>query len=50
MQEWQTDLALGDISDVDKELLRTWNNYVKALKSLDLTTAPDIVWPVIPAA
>lgn len=50
MQEWQTDLALGDISDGDKELLRTWNNYVKALKSLDLTTAPDIAWPVIPAA
>lgn len=49
MQEWQTDLALGEISDADKVLLRTWNSYVKALKALDLSVAPDINWPEIPA-
>lgn len=50
MNEWQNDLALGDISDSDKALLTTWNTYVKALKALDLTTAPDITWPDVPSA
>lgn len=49
MTEWQTDLALGDISDEDMALLRAWNTYVKALKALDLSTAPDIEWPAEPA-
>lgn len=50
MQEWQTDLALGDIGDKDKEMLRNWNKYVKALKALDLNKAPDIFWPEVPLA
>jgi len=50
MNEWQNDLALGDISDSDKALLTTWNTYVKALKALDLSTAPDITWPDVPSA
>lgn len=48
MNEWQNDLALGDISDEDKALLIAWNNYVKALKALDLSTAPNISWPAAP--
>lgn len=50
MNEWQNDLALGDISDADKALLATWNTYVKALKALDVSKAPDITWPDAPSA
>lgn len=47
---WQTELQLGIISDVDKATLITWMNYIKEVKAVDLSTAPDIVWPAAPNA
>lgn len=48
--DWRTELALGIISDEDKATLITWMNYIKAVKAVDLSTAPDIVWPAAPNA
>lgn len=42
---WQSELTLGIISDEDKELLILWLNYIKQLQALDISHAPDIIWP-----
>ncbi len=42
--DWQTELALGNISDDDKASLVKWMNYIKALNTLDFsekTRPPD---------
>ncbi|OVZ81330.1 hypothetical protein CV016_08595 [Yersinia kristensenii] len=44
----QTDLILGIIDDEDTARLVNMKRYVIALKKLDLSTAPDINWPVAP--
>ncbi|RQM37250.1 tail fiber assembly protein [Erwinia psidii] len=46
---WQTELQLGIISDEDKARLIAWMKYIQALNAVDITTAPDIDWPVKPA-
>jgi len=46
---WQTELQLGIISDEDKASLIAWLAYIKALKSVDISTLPNINWPVAPA-
>ncbi|EAW1040260.1 hypothetical protein BJK63_21910 [Salmonella enterica] len=43
--DWRTELALGITSDVDKAKLIAWIEYIKAVKAVDTTTAPDIIWP-----
>lgn len=48
MNEWQNDLLLDEISDVDRLSLKQWNAYVKVLKALDLTKT-DIDWPATPS-
>ncbi|WP_313626152.1 tail fiber assembly protein [Kosakonia sp.] len=45
---WQTELTLGIITDDDKASLITWLAYVKALKVVDCSSAPDISWPEQP--
>ena len=47
--DWKTELALGIISDEDKASLITWINYIKEVKAVDTSTAPDITWPIPPA-
>ncbi len=47
---WQTELQLGIISDDDKASLISWLSYIKELQSVDTDAAPDINWPVAPAA
>lgn len=47
--DWKTELALGIISDEDKASLISWMNYIKAVKAVDTSTAPDITWPTPPA-
>ncbi|HCM6589748.1 TPA: tail fiber assembly protein [Klebsiella quasipneumoniae] len=37
------------LSDVEKVKLNATIDYIDALSSIDTTTAPDIVWPEIPA-
>jgi len=46
---WQTELQLGIISDEDKTSLINWMDYIKAVKAVDTSTAPDIIWPIPPA-
>ncbi|HAS8350182.1 TPA: tail fiber assembly protein [Vibrio vulnificus] len=47
-QLWQTQLALGIITDEDKSSLREWMLYVQEVQAVDTSTAPDIIWPVKP--
>ena len=43
--DWRTELALGIISDDDKASLTSWMQYIKAVKAIDTSLAPDMVWP-----
>ena len=45
---WQTELQLGIISEEDKASLIGWMNYIKALKAVKTSTAPEITWPKQP--
>lgn len=44
----QTQLILGLISENDKALLIDWMNYLKDIQAVDVSTAPDIIWPASP--
>lgn len=46
--DWRTELALGIISDEDKATLIRWMNYIKAVKSTDISSAQDMSWPEEP--
>ncbi|KGQ13681.1 Tail fiber assembly protein from lambdoid prophage e14 [Beauveria bassiana D1-5] len=46
---WQTELQLGIISNEDKASLIAWMKYIKAVKVLNTSTAPDVNWPEKPA-
>jgi len=48
--DWRVELMLGDISDEDKEKLSEWMAYKKTVKAIDISTAPDVIWPEQPAA
>lgn len=50
MSEWKLDLALGLISEEDKQKLIAWRLYVKELDALELDAAPEIEWPTKPEA
>ncbi|CAH6020928.1 Prophage tail fiber assembly protein TfaE [Citrobacter freundii] len=47
--DWKTELALGIISDEDKESLIQWMNYTKKVKAVDTSKAPDITWEKPPS-
>lgn len=47
-QMLQTKLALGRIKDDEKVLLNAWLDYLDELEAVDVSTAPDIIWPVKP--
>lgn len=49
IKDWRVELGLGEISDDDKVSLTAWIVYIKALKAIDTSKAPDITWPDIPA-
>lgn len=49
INEWQSELMIGTITDDDKAQLIKWLAYIKALKAVDTSTAPDITWPEVPA-
>ncbi|MGC0795459.1 tail fiber assembly protein [Pantoea agglomerans] len=52
--DWRTELELGVISDLDRSALVMWMAYIRALKSLDLSSVKDeadynvIAWPESP--
>ena len=41
-------MALGRLSDEDKQSFNEWLDYMDALEAVDTSTAPDITWPEIP--
>ncbi|EOX9201046.1 tail fiber assembly protein [Yersinia enterocolitica] len=45
---WQTKLALGMISDSDKQQLIAWVNYIALLDAVDVLLPQNIEWPVKP--
>ncbi|HHG8789361.1 MULTISPECIES: tail fiber assembly protein [Enterobacteriaceae] len=46
--DWRVELMLGDISEENKKKLSSWMAYKTAVKAVDISTAPDINWPVQP--
>ncbi|HAK8367134.1 TPA: tail fiber assembly protein [Salmonella enterica] len=46
--DWRVELMLGDISEENKKKLSSWMAYKAAVKAVDISTAPDINWPVQP--
>lgn len=48
--DWKTELALGIISDKDKESLIEWMKYIRLLKSIDTSNSPEIEWPNTPSS
>ena len=48
--DWRVALMLGDISDNDKTKLSAWMAYKSEVKAVDISTAPDVTWPVKPGA
>nr|WP_255474519.1 tail fiber assembly protein [Pantoea sp. SJZ147] len=48
--DWRIKMLLGDISDNDKSQLSAWMSYISAVKAVDVSTAPDVSWPVPPVA
>ncbi|MEB2411171.1 tail fiber assembly protein [Enterobacter asburiae] len=48
--DWRVELMLGDITEVNKKKLSSWMAYKTAVKAVDISTAPDINWPVQPEA
>ncbi|HHD7198034.1 TPA: tail fiber assembly protein [Enterobacter kobei] len=48
--QWPSKLALGRLSDADKQSFNEWLDYLDALGAVDTSTAPNITWPVPPAA
>lgn len=45
----QTKLALKRIKPDEEALLIAWLDYLDELEAVDVSTAPDIIWPVKPA-
>ncbi len=46
---WQTKLLLGRISDNEKASLNSWLDYIDAVQDINTSTAPDTIWPPVPA-
>ncbi|MBK0089465.1 tail fiber assembly protein [Erwinia sp. S59] len=47
---WKTKLLMGRALTDDETLgLNNWMDYIDLLSALDVSTAPDIDWPVTPA-
>lgn len=46
---WQTKLLMGrKLTENEMHQLNIWVDYIDAVSVLDLTSAPDIIWPVLP--
>ena len=48
MEDWIIDLQLGVISDDDRAKLLAWRQYVKDVKAVDTSSAPNVIWPDTP--
>lgn len=51
MQDWRTELMLGEISDTNRAKLSAWLAYKNEVKSADVTADPEhVIWPAPPEA
>ncbi|MES3337053.1 tail fiber assembly protein [Enterobacter kobei] len=41
-------MALGRLSDADKQSFNEWLDYLDALGAVDISAAPDVNWPSSP--
>jgi hypothetical protein len=48
-QAWQTQLSLGIITETDRASLTVWMKYIQMVQTVDVSAAPDISWPQMPA-
>ncbi|MCW0351188.1 tail fiber assembly protein [Pantoea ananatis] len=48
ISDWKIELLLGDISDSDKEKLSAWMKYKASVRAVDVSTAPEVIWPQEP--
>lgn len=48
-QQWASKLMLGRLSEDEKQLFNEWLDYLDALTEIDVSGAPDILWPTPPA-
>lgn len=47
---WQTKLLMGrKLTENESSQLNIWMDYIDALEAVDVSTAPSIEWPAIPA-
>lgn len=47
-KQWPGKAALGRLTDDEKAQYNEWLDYLDALESVDISSAPDINWPVPP--
>lgn len=49
-KQWPGKAALGRLADDEKAQYNEWLDYLDALESVDISSAPDINWPESPEA
>ncbi|AUX62682.1 tail fiber assembly protein [Escherichia coli] len=47
-KQWPGKAALGRLTETEKEQYNLWLDYLDALESVDISSAPDINWPESP--
>lgn len=48
---WQTKLLMGrKLTSAESAQLNDWMDYIDAVTAVDISTAPDIIWPEPPAS
>lgn len=47
-KQWPGKAALGRLTDDEKAQYNEWLDYLDALESVDISSAPDINWPESP--
>lgn len=48
-KQWPSKLAMQRLSNSEKIKFNLWLDYTDALDALNLDTAPDIEWPLVPS-
>lgn len=47
-RQWPGKAAMGRLKDAEKEQYNAWLDYLDALDAVDISGAPDIIWPTQP--
>ncbi|HEE0054007.1 TPA: tail fiber assembly protein [Citrobacter freundii] len=48
-KQWPGKAAMGRLKDTEKAQYNLWLDYLDELEAVDTSTAPDIIWPEVPA-